>query len=324
MAEKRLYWLKLENDFFTKNKEVKKLRKIAGGDTYTIIYLKMMLLALDNGGYLYHEGIEEDFADELALSLDEDEDNVKVTLSFLESCHLIEEIEPSKYFLNQVPCMTGEETAAAGRMRKLRAAKKEQAFIEEKEPESQKETESGEDEKTKECNNVRDCYGKVTECSQTLPYIDIEKEIDIDINTHTSKLPPEPEKDPDPEEDLRKDPQERVNYKEIADLYNKTCKSFPKVMKMTSGRKKKIRSIIKAYSLEDLKKVFEKAENSRFLKGNGSRGWTANFDWLITEANVVKVLEGNYDNRASPGEKFQGFEQRNTSFDELEGMLLEN
>lgn len=37
MAVKKYYGLRLENDFF-KQKEIKKLRKIAGGDTYVIIY----------------------------------------------------------------------------------------------------------------------------------------------------------------------------------------------------------------------------------------------------------------------------------------------
>lgn len=36
---KRYYWLKLPDGFF-RQKAIKKLRKIAGGDTYTIIYLK--------------------------------------------------------------------------------------------------------------------------------------------------------------------------------------------------------------------------------------------------------------------------------------------
>ena len=57
---KRYYWLKLQKDFFTQPK-IKKLRKIAGGDTYTIIYLKMQLLSLNNGGKLFFEGIEENF-----------------------------------------------------------------------------------------------------------------------------------------------------------------------------------------------------------------------------------------------------------------------
>ena len=43
MAEKKYYWLKLKEGFF-EQKIIKKLRKIAGGDTYVIIYLKMQLL----------------------------------------------------------------------------------------------------------------------------------------------------------------------------------------------------------------------------------------------------------------------------------------
>ena len=44
-GNKRYYWLKLMDDFFD-SKRIKKLRKMAGGDTYTIIYLKMQLLSL--------------------------------------------------------------------------------------------------------------------------------------------------------------------------------------------------------------------------------------------------------------------------------------
>ena len=40
MANKKFFWLKLKEDFF-RDKRIKKLRKIAGGDTYTIIYLKL-------------------------------------------------------------------------------------------------------------------------------------------------------------------------------------------------------------------------------------------------------------------------------------------
>ena len=48
---KQYYWLQLKEDFF-RQKEIKLLRKIAGGDTYTIIYLKMMLV----GGLLFMMG----------------------------------------------------------------------------------------------------------------------------------------------------------------------------------------------------------------------------------------------------------------------------
>ena len=59
MANKRYYWLKLKDDFF-RDKAIKKLRRIAGGDTYVIIYLKMQLLSLKSGGKLFYEGVEDD------------------------------------------------------------------------------------------------------------------------------------------------------------------------------------------------------------------------------------------------------------------------
>ena len=80
---KRYYWLKLKEDFF-EQRVIKKLRKIAGGDTYTIIYLKLQLLAMKNDGKLVFENVEDDFASEMALELDEDVENVKVTLMYLE------------------------------------------------------------------------------------------------------------------------------------------------------------------------------------------------------------------------------------------------
>lgn len=79
---KKYYWLKLRNDWFG-DKRIKKLRSIAGGDTYTIIYLKMQLLSLKNEGKLFFEGVEDDFVSELALDLDEEVENVKITVSFL-------------------------------------------------------------------------------------------------------------------------------------------------------------------------------------------------------------------------------------------------
>ena len=68
MESKRYYWLKFRSDFFD-SKRIKKLRNMAGGDTYCIIYLKMQLKALKTGGVLEYTGIEEQFADELALEM---------------------------------------------------------------------------------------------------------------------------------------------------------------------------------------------------------------------------------------------------------------
>lgn len=119
MSGKRYYWLKLQDGFFN-SKRIKKLRKLAGGDTYTIIYLKMQLLAMKTDGYLKWTGLESDFASELALDLDEDSDNVKVTLAYLQNCGLIETSDDVYFFLPYAVENTGSESASAERVRQFR------------------------------------------------------------------------------------------------------------------------------------------------------------------------------------------------------------
>ena len=120
---KRYYWLKLKEDFF-EQKIIKKLRRIAGGDTYTIIYLKLQLLAMKNEGKLFFEYVEDDFAKELALELDENEINVSATLIFLEKNGLMELISKDEYFLPEVLNVTGSESASTIRSRECRARQK--------------------------------------------------------------------------------------------------------------------------------------------------------------------------------------------------------
>ena len=92
---------------------------------------------------------------------------------------------------------------------------------------------------------------------------------------------------------------EKIDYQLIADLYNDTCVSFPAVKALSDARKKAIKARLKTYSIEDFKLLFEKAEASDFLKGGNDRNWSANFDWLIKDSNMAKVLDGNYDNKVS-------------------------
>jgi len=125
---KRYYWLKLPDDFF-RQKPIKKLRKIAGGDTYTIIYLKMLLISLKNEGKLFFDGVEENFAEEVALELDEEEENVKVTVRFLMAQGLLQLIDESEYELTECSRMVGSESASAERMRRLRDKKASQCDI---------------------------------------------------------------------------------------------------------------------------------------------------------------------------------------------------
>lgn len=154
--EKRYYWLKLKEDFF-RDLKIKKLRKIAGGDTYTIIYLKMQLLSLKNQGVLEYTKVENSFEEEIALAIDEDVENVAVTIAYLTQNGLLEEINESQFLLNGAVKCIGSETEVAARVRKCREMK------------DQNEA------KMLQCNtNVTNCNKNVT------LDIDIEKDIELD------------------------------------------------------------------------------------------------------------------------------------------------
>lgn len=122
MTEKRFYWLKLKEDYFNSPK-IKKLRKIAGGDTYTIIYLKMQLLSIKSEGIIQFEGIEPTFQEELALKLDEDVENVNATLIYIQSQGLLEESD-NKFLLLEANNNIGSETQSAERVRRFRENEK--------------------------------------------------------------------------------------------------------------------------------------------------------------------------------------------------------
>lgn len=121
---KKYWWLKLKEDFF-RQIEIKKLRRIAGGDTYTIIYLKMMLLSLKNEGHIAYGCPVDEFIENLALDIDEDEENVSVTVAFLQKHGLLVESESDgEITLPKAAEAIGSETAAASRMREMRERKK--------------------------------------------------------------------------------------------------------------------------------------------------------------------------------------------------------
>jgi len=156
MAEgKRYFWLKLYDDFFG-SLRIKKLRKMAGGDTYVIIYLKMQLKAMKTDGFIQFRGVEADIVDELALDLDEEPDNVRVTLAYLLSCGLAETSDNVNLFLPYSVANTGSETASAQRVRDFRERK------------------------------ALQCNTDVTQVKQ-LGNVEIEKEKEIEIDIEKSK-----------------------------------------------------------------------------------------------------------------------------------------
>ena len=240
---KKFYWIKLKDDFF-KQLAIKKLRKLAGGDTFTIIYLKMMLLSMNNNGKIAYECEQDEFIENLALDMDEEEGNVALTLAFLKANKLLEYVGDGEVFLPSVPDCTGGETEGAERVRKHRQVKREK------------------EKALENFNNVAgalQCNNDVTEQKQkraenvTLEIRDkriekdIDKDIDIDINkvvVVNNNIEPPPKAETD----------------EIIDFWNKN------IHPITPFEAEMLQDLVKDYGEVVVKQAMQQACNNNVRK----------------------------------------------------------
>ena len=261
---KKYYWLKLKDNFFNQ-KEVKKLRRIAGGDTYTIIYLKMQLLSIKKDGIIEFEGTEKDLAEQLSYEIDEDGDNIQTTLLFLKANNLIEEISENNFLLTKVPDCIGKEGASAERVRRHRERK---ALLE----------------KEKE-QKMLQCNGEVTNSNDVViesnTEIEKEKEIEKEINNNISK---------------------DIFINKVVSEWNSIGVSPIKLIRGT--RQKMLNARIKEYSEEGVLQAINNIKHSDFLKGQNKNSWVITIDWFLKPNNFIKVYEDNYNSKKKTNDPF--------------------
>ena len=261
---KKYYWLKLKDNFFNQ-KEVKKLRRIAGGDTYTIIYLKMQLLSIKKDGIIEFEGTEKDLAEQLSYEIDEDLNNIQVTLSFLKVNNLIEEISENNFLLTKVPDCIGKEGASAERVRRHRERK---ALLE----------------KEKE-QKMLQCNGEVTNSNNAViksnTEIEIEKEKEIEKDNNISK---------------------DIFINKVVSEWNSIGVSPIKLIRGT--RQKMLNARIKEYSEEGVLQAINNIKHSDFLKGQNKNSWVITIDWFLKPNNFIKVYEDNYNSKKNTNDPF--------------------
>ncbi len=83
----------------------------------------------------------------------------------------------------------------------------------------------------------------------------------------------------------------------IIKSYHAICQSLPTIRKLSKKRLSMLNARLKEYPDEQFwVDYFHKVEESDFLTGRGGT-WRAGFDWLFNEGNILKVLEGNYNNK---------------------------
>ena len=171
-----------------------------------------------------------------------------------------------------------------------------------------------------EVSEAKECLAPLSKVKQTQAnqavMVEVEGNVEVEDSVDVKNiLPPySPPKGGEADSSLRSESRqnidgytppkpERTDYQGVLDAYHECCPSFPAVIKLTETRKRAIKARLKDYGLEEIKRAFSLAGQSDFLKG--SSGWQASFDWLMKPANMTKVLDGNYTNRASPNGKSQ-------------------
>ena len=262
---KKYYWLKLKEDFFD-DKVTKYLRRLPEGPSLIIIYLKMQLKSLKTEGFIRYDGILPTCEDELALALDENPVLVSATINALERIGVVERWENDTLYMAAMQELIGSETAVAERVRRHRAARKQLP-------------------NALQCNaNKLPCNGNVTKGNTEIEGRERE-DLDLEGREETEGSTADEPPAPPP-----------VPYERIKKIYNSLCPSFSRCTALSEARRKAIKArFASGYTIEDFQQLFTKAEASSFLKGRNSRNWTASFDWLIKDANMAKVLDGNYD-----------------------------
>lgn len=168
-----------------------------------------------------------------------------------------------------------------------------------------------------EVSEAKECLAPLSKVKQTkanqavMVEVEVEGNVEVEDSVDVKNiLPPySPPKGGEADSSLRSESRqniddytppkpERTDYQGVLDAYHECCPSFPAVIKLSETRKRAIKARLKDYGLDEIKRAFNLAGQSDFLKG--SSGWQASFDWLMKPANMTKVLEGNYTNRASP------------------------
>lgn len=78
----------------------------------------------------------------------------------------------------------------------------------------------------------------------------------------------------------------------------KTGSLVRRVTLLTDARKALVRARLADYDndISVLRLAVDKIIASSYANGENPRSWVATFDWLMTQENFVKTLEGNYDN----------------------------
>lgn len=261
-------WIKLATNVFN-NRKIKQIKHMPDGNSIILVWIELLCLAgeINNNGFIYLTKEIPYTEQMMASQFEEPLATIQLALRTFEQFEMIDIIDNVLHISNWEIYQNIEGMEKVRLQNRLRK---------QKQRENEKLLSIG-------------CH--VTSRDSHATEEDKEKEKDIynkssneDLSCLTASQ----------NDEIRR---KKVDYQQIVELYNTVCKSFPRCTTLSEKRKKAISARLKTYSVDDIKRCFEKAEESNFLKGGNNRNWSANFDWLMNDSNMAKVLDGNYDNR---------------------------
>ena len=99
-------------------------------------------------------------------------------------------------------------------------------------------------------------------------------------------------------------------------------KAIRPIKSISGQRLKWLQARLNEYGEDAILQATDKAAASGFLNGDNSKGWIATFDWFVRPNNFPKVLEGNYDNKATNQQQY-GFTTVNAAPNRWEQQQIE-
>ncbi|OGO84674.1 MAG: hypothetical protein A2Y24_06775 [Clostridiales bacterium GWE2_32_10] len=265
---KRYYYLKLKENFYD-TEEIKILESCKNGYLYSNILLKMYLKSLKNEGRLTLNMHIPYNPQMIATIVGHNIDVVEKALKIFKDLKLIEILDNGTIYMLDMQNYIGKSTTEGDRKRLYRSRIKEEKELLEL-------TEGTID------GQKSDIYPLEIE-------LDLEKERELEIdkeNTYTCNL----------EQTKKEIESDKIDCDKIKDLFNQICSNLPKVRSLSANRRKAIKNRIKTLTnlSIDYNAYFSIVSNISFLNGENKNNWSADFDWLLKESNMLKVVEGKY------------------------------
>lgn len=104
------YWLKFDKHFFDNLFIKRLLRNFPGGSDMIIIYIRLMLEAIENDCIIDYEGTFDSYAEELALRLEVSEEQINMALAYFVKCGVIQIDNDGNTHYPQAKALLGQET----------------------------------------------------------------------------------------------------------------------------------------------------------------------------------------------------------------------